>query len=179
MGVIQGIVGGGGREPRYEIYRFAGAGDAGFTSAPGTTEILVPGCQVLLPIGALAPGKELEVFFGGAKTSNAETFTPRVHIGPLGTVADPTLSGFNPAIAATTRSFDAGARWKVRSNTTIQRIGSTQGQTLYGNAATGAEAAVDTIGNVSTTALYVSLTAQMGGTAEWVKIQHFKVIITG
>lgn len=165
-------------EPRWEVFRL-GAADGGFTSAPGTTEVLVPGCQVLLPVGVLLPGREVEVFFGGAKTSNAETFTPRIHLGPLGTVADPTLSGFNPAIAATTRSFDAGARFKVRGNTTIQRVGSTQGQTLYGNSATGAEAAVDTIADITTTPLYLSLTAQMGGTAEWVKIQHMKVVISG
>ncbi|HSX70174.1 MAG TPA: hypothetical protein VLF16_04505 [Pseudomonas sp.] len=165
-------------EPRWEVFRL-GADDAGFTSAPGSSEVLVPGCQVLLPVGVLLPGRILEVFFGGAKTSNAETFTPRIHLGPAGTLADPTLAGFNPAIAATTRSFDAGARFKVRTNTTIQRVGSTQGTAFYGNSATGAEVAADTISDVTTTPLYVSLSGQMGGTVEWVKIQHMAIVISG
>ena len=165
-------------EPRFEAFR-VGSADAGFTSAPGTSEVLVPNCQVLLPIGLLLTGREIEVVFGGSKTSNVETFIPRLHLGPLGTVADPTLTGFNPTIAATTRSFDISTRFKIRSNTTIQRVGSTQGQNMYGNSATGAEASVDTIADITTNALYLSLTAQQSGTAEWIKIQHMKVVISG
>lgn len=166
-------------EPRFEIFRHSGLTDLGFTAAAGTALIAVPGCQVLIPKGTLLPGRELEVFFGGTKSGAAETFSPQFHLGPLGTVADPVLTNFAPAIAATTRTFDSGARWKVRSNTTIQRVGAAGGNVAFGNTATTVAPTAQTIGDVTTTDLYLTMAVTMGGATEWITIQHCKYVITG
>lgn len=165
-------------EPRFEVFRNSGANDLGFTAAAGSAEIAVPNCQVLLPKGLLLPGREFDVFFGFTKSAGAETFTPQFRLGPNGNLTDPALSG-NPTIAATTRTADAGFRWKVRTNTSIQRVGAAGGSVPFGNTATTVAPAAVTVSDVTTTDLYLTMTATMGGTAEWVTIQHIRVVICG
>lgn len=164
--------------PIWELFRHSGVGDLGFTAASGAAEILVPNCQVLIPKGTLLPGRELEVDFAFTKSAGAETFTPQFRLGPNGNLTDALLSGA-PAIGATTRTADAGFRWKIRSNTEIQRIGAAGGSVNEGNTATTVAPANVTISNVTTTDLYLSMTATMGGATEWVTIQRITATVSG
>lgn len=173
MGISRGIL-----LPVWEIFRHSGVNDIGHTSAPGTSEIITPGCQVLIPKGTLLPGRELEVDFGFTKSAGAETYTPQFRLGPNGNLTDALLT-FAPAIAATTRTADAGARWKIRSNTAIQRIGAAGGSVNEGNTATTVAPANVTISDVTTTDLYLTMTTTMGGAAEWVTIQRITVTVSG
>jgi hypothetical protein len=173
MGISRGIL-----LPVWEIFRHSGANDIGHTSAPGTSEIATPNCQVLIPKGTLLTGRELEIDFGYTKSGGAETYIPNFRLGPAGNLTDPQLS-FGPTVAATTRTADAGVRYKIRTNTAIQRIGAAGGSVNEGNSATTVAPANVTISDVTTTDLYLTMTTTMGGATEWVTIQRLTVTVSG
>lgn len=154
---------------------------AGQTAAPGSTgELILAGCQYLMPGATLSTGKEVLVRITGTKSAGVNTGTVRLRVGTAGTVADGALSNsVEISVAAATLSFGYETAMRVESATTLHRhgpggVGTANGKT--GQSVT-ARPAADNIPNVSNP-LYWTLTCQMSaGTPEWIAVTQFEIIV--
>lgn len=173
--------GGGSSSTQFRL-----SGDAGQTAAPGSTsEIILPGCQHLMPAGLLTTGREFLVRIMGEKTgatgTPTVTGTVRLRVGTTGLASDAALSNsVQINLAADTRTFGYQTYLRVMpSATAVRRHGPGGVGTPNGLAgqSTNARPSADTIPNVSN-ALYWTLTCQMAaGTPEWVAISQFEIVL--
>lgn len=155
--------------------------DAGQVAAPGSTnELILAGCQYLMPGATLSAGREVGVRIFGTKSAGALTGTVRLRVGTTGTITDAALSNtLEISLAATTLTFGTTTWMRVMSSTTVRRHGPGGVGTLNGESGQNVTArpGADTIPNVSN-ALYWTLTCQLSAaTPEFVGINQFEITV--
>ncbi len=158
-------------------------GDAGQTAPPGgTTETLLAGCQLALPLKALAKtGAKLWIVASVQKEAgNTESPVLRVRMGSAGTTADALLAGDYALTAGSARGQSLTIGLTRVTGTTVRLTGSgaiTQ-STRYTTNFNVARPTAITVGDMDSVTNYLSLFAVGApGTAEWVVVTEFDVFV--
>lgn len=159
---------------RYKAVNGEALLDAVDTANPGITGVteqqLNPN-HIVIPAAVIAGMDRLDVTCGVSKSGTTDTMVMRVRFGPLGTIADPVLATVN--VAAASQSAGFSLKFKRISDTTIQLQGSANTILSYGSESGTAYAAAVTVSAMSTTPMYMSITAQMGGTTDTPTLQDY------
>ncbi|MES1989227.1 MAG: hypothetical protein V4440_14580 [Pseudomonadota bacterium] len=126
----------------------------------------------LMPAGLLQGFDRFRIYLAASKSGTVDTCTLRVRFGPLGTVADPVIATIT-ALATTNQTYGTIMEFKRATATTVQKQGAGDPNVNYGGASATAYPAAVTVSNMDTTAMYLSLTAQMTAGTEATTLQDY------
>lgn len=133
--------------------------------------------SLTLPIGLLALQKfQIDWEFG--KNGATDTMTQAgLHLGPLGTFADPALLNLSgaPLLTAANRSYGISASYESTTNTNIFKRGSNGGVGSYNGQASSTPLQTAITTTALNTALKLTMSATMGGTTDKPQLGSLKV----
>lgn len=156
--------------------------DAGQTTGPGDgTEVVLAGCQLVLPSDALPPGASISWQIGAHKlAANAEAPIVNLRMGSAGTVADSILAGSFTFSSVRGLGLTGAARRKSATTIQLAGAGPTTQRDRFAEFPNAAFPAAITIGDMDTTTNYLSLCAQATTPfGEYIVVDYFNVWIEG
>lgn len=139
------------------------------SGAANTSEQILK--QYLLPVGLLMSTNYIRLALLVGKSGTSENMTLRIRLGSAGTTADAQLTSIT-APSLSTRSNSSEFHFFAANATTVRHLGAAPFAGMLGGNSLIVPPVNVTVPDMSTTALYLSVTAQMATGVETPAVHH-------
>lgn len=160
---------------RWKLHNNAGVLDAIDTANAGVANTSIQQLNPnhpAIPAGVIQNYDRLRARGTLKKSGTSDSATVRLHLGPLGTTADPVIDTFT-ALAGVNQTYPFMADYKRLSATSVQPLGAGDRNSSLVAASTAAEPAAVTVSNLDSTPMFLSISQQMTGGTEFVTVTDF------